>query len=257
MSSDRWQLLRDLFDRVAELDAAERAAVLDRECAGDVALRRELEELLEGAEREDDFLRPPSEDARTGGEPRVGRFVLERELGGRTGRVHLAREEPGGRPVVLRLLPIDPADVEALERLRVEAAALAALADPPEDTLAAVLEVGVCADPGEPGAAAVYLVSEHVEGEPLVAGAEARALGAEARRALLGTVTAAVEQAQRAGVHHGNLSSANVLLDAEGAARIVDYGVARLAAPAPESARAVERDAAALADLATALGVAP
>lgn len=59
MKPERWQRIEHLFLAARGLDAGERSALLDRECADDVELRREVETLLAAAEAEPDFLETP------------------------------------------------------------------------------------------------------------------------------------------------------------------------------------------------------
>src|SRR5215212_4835300 len=62
--------LKDLFDRAAELpDTAGRAAFLDRECAGDAALRERVEALLRAHDAAGSFLadRPVPDPDETAG----------------------------------------------------------------------------------------------------------------------------------------------------------------------------------------------
>ena len=51
--------VRELFDAVIDLPAAERGAALDQLTAGDAALRREVEEVISGAESTASILESP------------------------------------------------------------------------------------------------------------------------------------------------------------------------------------------------------
>lgn len=46
MTPDRWQLIKDLFGQALELEEPLRAGWLDERCAGDDALRAEVDSLL-------------------------------------------------------------------------------------------------------------------------------------------------------------------------------------------------------------------
>jgi serine/threonine-protein kinase len=59
MKSERWRQVDGLFERALELDASERAPFLDAACAGDAALRREVEKMLGYDERAEDFIETP------------------------------------------------------------------------------------------------------------------------------------------------------------------------------------------------------
>ena len=58
-SSDRWRRLEALFYEAVELKPEARAEFLDQRCGGDTELRREVETLLESAEKPMDFLEKP------------------------------------------------------------------------------------------------------------------------------------------------------------------------------------------------------
>ena len=48
MTPERWQQVRDVLHSAMQLSSADRPAFLDRHCADDTALRREVDELLAG-----------------------------------------------------------------------------------------------------------------------------------------------------------------------------------------------------------------
>ncbi len=149
----------------------------------------------------------------------VGRFILRRELGrGGMGIVYLARDPTLGRDVAIKML-LDPArsDQGELERFAREAQASARLDHP---GIVGVHEVG--AHDGRP-----YLVMRYVEGESLEAAARDHLL--EPRRAaeLIQQVADALDCAHAAGVLHRDVKPSNVLIDGEGSARLMDFGLAR------------------------------
>ena len=111
----------EVFNIALELPAGERAAYLDRECAGDAALRQRVEELLKANEvscacLEDLAAAPPG----TGGAvqtslvpaekpgDRIGRYKLLQEIGeGGCGVVYMAeQEEPVRRRVALKVIKL-------------------------------------------------------------------------------------------------------------------------------------------------------
>ena len=57
MNEPVWERVAALFEAVVDLPAAERAEVLARECAGDEALRVEVESLVTASSRDRDPLR--------------------------------------------------------------------------------------------------------------------------------------------------------------------------------------------------------
>lgn len=144
-----------------------------------------------------------------------GRFEL-RELLGRGGmsEVWLAEDLDLGRSVALKLLAGD-ADPD---RLRREARAIAALSHP---HIAGVYDVGQT--DGRP-----YIVLEYLPGgsleDRLREGAPLR--DHEVER-LAREIAAGLAHAHANGIVHRDLKPSNILFDAEGRARIADFGIAR------------------------------
>ena len=62
MKAERWQQVEQVYQSALEKDASERAAFLAEACAGDDALRQEVESLLAYQERSEDFIESPALD---------------------------------------------------------------------------------------------------------------------------------------------------------------------------------------------------
>jgi len=62
MKSDRWKQIEKLYYPASQLDVRRRAAFLDRACAGDMELRREVASLLASAAEAGSFLATPAEE---------------------------------------------------------------------------------------------------------------------------------------------------------------------------------------------------
>jgi hypothetical protein len=60
MNLERWQQIDELFQAALEREPAERAAFLDEACAGDQALRKEVESLLRSDEQAESFIETPA-----------------------------------------------------------------------------------------------------------------------------------------------------------------------------------------------------
>src|SRR5215469_17619301 len=56
---DRWQKIEALFQQAADVDRNQRDALLDRACAGDKALRTEVESLLKQHDEAREFMEGP------------------------------------------------------------------------------------------------------------------------------------------------------------------------------------------------------
>jgi TolB-like protein/predicted Ser/Thr protein kinase/Tfp pilus assembly protein PilF len=153
-------------------------------------------------------------------EKRLSHFRILATLGqGGMGLVYKAEDERLRRTVALKvLLPAFVDDPERRQRFLREARAAAAVTHP---TIAAVYEVG------EEGSD-VFIAMEYVEGQTLRTllekgprpVAEAVGLAVEIARAL--------ERAHASGVVHRDLKPENVMVDSDGRARILDFGLAKV-----------------------------
>ncbi len=232
-----------LFLAAVDRPPGEREAFLTEACGGDGALRAEVESLLAHHVRANGFLDSqalslPALDDEAGaakGNARpdapeavalpevVGGYRIVSRLGeGGMAVVYLAEQERPRRRVALKVIRPGLATPEIVRRFEKEAEFLGRLHHP---GVAQVYEVG-WAEAG--GARLPFIAMEWVEGRALTAYADARRLGTRARLELIIQVCAAVEHAHGAGVVHRDLKPGNILVDAEGRAKVLDFGVARL-----------------------------
>ena len=166
--------------------------------------------------------------AARGGQPtvmlpeRFGRYEVLAEIGeGAMGRVYSAWDHKVSRLVAVKtvkseLLTSETAD-DYLKRFRREAVAAGALNHP---QVVRIFDVGDD-----------FLVMEFVEGRTLSAmiRAAGRIEPAETRR-LLGPVADALDHAHRAGIVHRDIKPANVMVQPDGEPKLMDFGVAHVAA---------------------------
>ncbi|MFG0316044.1 MAG: protein kinase, partial [Planctomycetota bacterium JB042] len=164
MTGARWERVASIVERALELPPAEREAFVVRECAGDAALRAEVDALL-ATEPEAGFMEPPDVEAVLSGAETPGRriaeFELIRPLGrGGFGTVHLARDTALGRLVAVKVLSAASSFSESdVARFRREARAAARLRHPGIVRVHRADEVdGVH-----------FIAMEHVEGPTLAA----------------------------------------------------------------------------------------
>ncbi|MEM9378554.1 MAG: serine/threonine-protein kinase [Planctomycetota bacterium] len=238
--SAEFERIAEVFEGARGLRGAARAAYLDGACAGDDALRAEVDELLAHDADEDalsetalaDVRRNMSRvslDAVDAGAPptpaRVGPFTVVRRLGaGGMGVVYEALQERPRRSVAVKLLRPTLVVPSVQRRFEREAEILGRLGHP---GIAQVYETGTCdlGDGPQP-----YFAMELVEGRPLTEHAEAGGLDARARVALVADVCDAVHHAHTQGIVHRDLKPDNVLVETSGRARILDFGIAHAVA---------------------------
>jgi hypothetical protein len=144
----------------------------------------------------------------------VGPYKILGSLGrGGMGSV-LRVEDPGGRPLALKVIGQDCPSPQALARFRREGELTAALRHP---NVVAIHDAGE--HRGKP-----YLVYELVEGRSL---AEAMpTLSREQRLDAVAAAAAGLAHAHTKGVVHRDLKGENVLLAEDGPARVADFGLA-------------------------------
>ena len=145
----------EIFTQALALPAAEREAYLNQACAGDAALRRHLEELLQAHLGAGSFLGAPPALAPEiePGQPapgeatgdRIGRYTLIQKLGeGGAGVVYEAeQEEPVRRRVALKLLKPGMDTAAAIRRFEAERQTLALMEHP---NIAQVFDAGSTAN---------------------------------------------------------------------------------------------------------------
>src|SRR6185503_18544697 len=140
MTPERWQAVDRIYHAALARDVAARATFLADACAGDDALRREVESLLAQPSRAARFMSTPAaaragellgNDASLIGRM-LGPYAIQARLGaGGMGEVYRARDTKLGRDVAIKILPrVFTNDLDRLKRFEREARVLASLNHP-------------------------------------------------------------------------------------------------------------------------------
>ena len=247
MPTDNWEKIQELFLAAADLPPAEQRSFLDRACADDPQLRREVESLLasdaDGGESIAAAVTGAAQEL-LGGDPligaRLGRWRVEREIGrGGMGAVYLATRDDGDyqQQAAIKLVKQGMDTAQVLERFRHERQILANLHHP---------FIARLIDGGSTGQGRPYLVMEYVEGQPIDAWLRQRDAGLEERCRLFLRVCDAVSYAHRNLVVHRDLKPGNILITGPsghpGMPKLLDFGVAKLLAPDQDADATVAAD---------------
>lgn len=157
---------------------------------------------------------------------RVGSYHIKRIIAtGGMGTVYEATQENPRRVVAIKVMKHGIASRSALRRFEYEAQLLARLHHP---GIAQIYEAGTHADPGAPGEPVPYFAMEYIPAaKPITAYAREKKLGTRARLELLARVCDAVHHGHQKGIIHRDLKPGNILVDAQGEVKIIDFGVAR------------------------------
>jgi non-specific serine/threonine protein kinase len=171
---------------------------------------------------------------------RLGPYEVFALIGaGGMGEVYSARDTRLGRTVALKVLPSDAtADPDRRQSFEDEARTVAALNHPNICTLYDIGEstpsiVGELAPSAQALAPVHYLVMEHLDGTSLAQRLEQGPLPIEQALDVAIQMADALDRAHDTGVVHRDLSPSNVMLTRSGA-KLLDFGLATLAAPAPD-----------------------
>jgi serine/threonine-protein kinase len=231
--------VEELCDAALSRTGADRAAFVAAACGDDETLRQEVEVLLAHAKTAKEFLETPlgavaatvltDEPASVVGSQIGGYRILSLLGSGGMGDVYRARDTRLGREVAIKILPpAFTADVDRLARFEREARVLAALNHP---NIAAIygIEGGALAGPADAGRSMSALVMELVEGETLADRIARGPLRVADSLAIAGQIADALDAAHAKGIIHRDLKPANIKIRPDGAIKVLDFGLARVA----------------------------
>jgi Tol biopolymer transport system component len=230
MTPERWLEVERLFHEAAERPPHERAAFLQESSAGDDALRREVESLLDQSSQADAFLEGPTAGAgallnaqrrsRLIGQ-RLSEYEVQEWIGaGGMGEVYRARDVKLGRDVAIKMLPAFLAgDPDRSERFKREAKILATLNHPHIGAIYAL----------EESEGILGLVLELVEGPTLADQLKSGPLPVRDALAVARQTVDALEAAHAKGIVHRDLKPANIKVASSGVVKVLDFGLAKAA----------------------------
>ena len=242
MEPERWRRIEELFHAAAALEGDERRDLLDRACADDPDLRREISGLLRNDVADGGSIAAAIHEAarqaglgdggpgaHSGEEPelapgtRIGRYRIVAAVGrGGMGDVYEAEQEsPLRRRVALKLIKTGMDTRAVVARFESERQALAMMDHP---AIARVFDAGAT-ERGRP-----YFTMEFVRGAPITRYCDERFLGTRERLELFLQVIDGVQHAHQKGIIHRDIKPSNLLvgeLDGRAHPKIIDFGIAK------------------------------
>ena len=222
-----------IFGEALELpSASERASFLDRACAGDGDLRRQVQTLLDAHFRAGQFLEAPAATPTVTVNPApltdgpgtvIGPYKLLEPIGeGGMGVVYMAEQtRPVRRKVALKIVKPGMDTKQVIARFEAERQALALMDHP---NIARVLDAGAT------GSGRPYFVMELVKGILITDYCDRNRLAVDDRLELFVSVCQAVRHAHQKGIIHRDLKPSNVLvtmIDGAAVPKVIDFGVAK------------------------------
>ncbi|MGH1345799.1 MAG: protein kinase domain-containing protein [Nannocystales bacterium] len=230
-ASERFARLSALFERFSELAQAEQAESISRVREQDPEMAAELRQMLAFDAQSDEGDDPvwaviaPAAEALTAS-PVIGKTIgawrpLEIIGEGGMGTVYLAERNDGEfeSRAAIKLLHGGAPSPRRDRRFRTERQILARLSHP---GIATLLDGGTT-DDGSP-----FLVMEFVDGQTITQWCDDHGLSVQGRIEVFLAVCDAVAYAHQALVAHLDLKPSNVLVDDNGAVKLLDFGIAKL-----------------------------
>ncbi len=226
MASPQLHRVKHIFAEALTRRGDERSAYLTQACAGDEALRAEVEAYLAAGENTPAIMGNIFDGCvplREGPGSIIGRYKLLEQIGdGGFGVVFMAEQEhPVRRLVALKIIKLGMDTRQVVARFEAERQALAMMDHP---SIAKVFDAG-STETGRP-----FFVMELVRGVPITGYCDEQKLSTNERLRLFASVCGAVQHAHQKGIIHRDIKPSNVLvtlLDDRPVAKVIDFGVAK------------------------------
>lgn len=234
VSSEKWKQIEELFLAALDQPESERARFVQTQCAGDDDLYAQVTRLLAGHSKSHGFIEPPTSgslnnDSLADLAPslngrRIGGYQLVRLIAsGGMGIVYEALQDDPQRTVAVKICRAAFSHGTAFRRFKDEAAILARLRHP---HIAQVHDAGTFALNAEH---MPFFVMEYIDDATSITQfADRSQLDRRARLRLLLKVCDAVHHGHQNGVIHRDLKPYNILVDASGCPKVIDFGIARV-----------------------------
>jgi len=235
MNPDRWRAVTALFDKAIGLPPVHRDAFLVSACGTDTAMLAEVRSLLDVHTDDPEYLEVSAWDHHgdvieeaiesQNVEERVGNYRLLRKIGsGGMGSVYLAERDDDEfrKQVAIKFIRGGALRENAIKRFRRERQILARLEHP---GIARLLDGGTTSR-GTP-----YFVMEYVEGKLLLDYCDELGMGTRSRVELFLKVCEGVEYAHERLIVHRDLKASNIIVNAEGEPKLLDFGIAKVLLP--------------------------
>lgn len=227
MTQERWQQIEEILQAALDLPKNKRTTFLDKACAGDDELRREVESLLAREDSAKHFIETAAMNV-------VARNLVETDLSGRQishyqiikligeggmGKVYLAEDKKLNRHVAIKFLPEEfTADPERVRRFEQEAQAASKLNHP---NIVTVHDFGQ-------SDGRHFIVSEYIEGQTLRQKLKESPPDIPQIIAIALQVASALKAAHAANIIHRDIKPENIMLREDGVVKVLDFGIAKL-----------------------------